>query len=174
MPTIRRTSKYRKTFDLPERLQSVEIAEGALGPWYANTLNAGRQRFLHYMSGQSLLSVIIPLRDRASAEQRLVVALRDLLRSLKVPDRWIEAELSLFGSVQYGRASDQSVLGSLRDQANLAKFRLHDGQLSVAEINRELAETPCGPMSYATPRAVAPKRLEATWTATWPSRISER
>ena len=163
MPTLLCTSKYRKTFGLPERLETAEVDEGALGPWYANTLNVGSQRFLHYMSGPSLLSVIVTLRDRHSAEQRFVQGLRELLKDLHVPESLIEREAELLGSLQYGRASNRSVLGSLRDQAYLADHRLRDDQFSLAEVNRDLAETPCGPMGYASPKKVAPERLAARW-----------
>jgi len=163
MPTLLCTSKYRKAFGLPERLETVEVDEGALGPWYANTLSVGSQRFLHYMSGPSLLSVIVTLRDRSSAEERVVRSLRALLSDLKVRETWIEREAELLGSLQYGRARDRSILGSLRDQASLAHYRLRDDRFSLAEVNRDLAETPCGAMGYASPRRIAPERLAARW-----------
>lgn len=163
MPTFLCTAKYRKAFGLPERLPTAEVDEGALGPWYANTLNVGSQRFLHYMSGPALLSVIVVLRDRHSGEQRFVRSLTELLADLGVPESWIAREAELLGSVQYGRASDRSNLGSLRDQAYLASHRLRDDQFSLAEVNRELAETPCGPRDYACPKRMAPERLAARW-----------
>ncbi len=72
MPTLLCTGKYRKTFGLPEKLTPATIDEGALGPWYANTLNVGPHRLLHFMSAPSLLSVVITLRERSTAEQRFV------------------------------------------------------------------------------------------------------
>ena len=162
MTTFLCTSKYRKTFGLPERLVTVEQPECALGPWYANTLNVGPQRMLHYMSSPSLLSVVIFLRDRHSAQQRFVRALSELLRSLNVSERYVELEVDCMGKTQYGRASDRSKLGSLRDQAYMASGDFDDG-LSLAEINERLAITPCGPMGYKSPRAVAPALLEQTW-----------
>lgn len=140
-----------------------EVTEGALGPWYANTLNVGRQRLLHYMSSTSLLSVVISLRDRHSAEHRFARALGEVLRELRAVDDSIEKELALLKAVQYGRASDRSKLGSLRDQANLANYQLARGDLSLLEVNLRLAETPCGPMNYHSPKKMAPRRLEQTW-----------
>ena len=141
---------------------TVEQPECALGPWYANTLNVGPQRLLHYMSSPSLLSVIIFLRDRHSAEQRFVRALIELLHSLDVPERYVELEIDCMGKTQYGRASDQSKLGSLRDQAYMASRDFDDG-LSLAAINERMAITPCGPMAYKSPQYVAPMLLEQTW-----------
>jgi hypothetical protein len=161
MPTLYCTSKYRKTFGIPERLSAAEVNEGALGPWYANTLNFGPQRLLHYMSGPSLLSVVVRLRERSSTETRFVQALTELLRAFKVPESFIEQEFARMSEFQYARASDRSKLGSLRDQANLASYHLADRSLS--DINLRLAETPCGPMSYNWPSRVAPELLERTW-----------
>jgi hypothetical protein len=163
MTTFLCTAKYRKTFGLPERLSPIVERECALGPWYANTLNAGSQRMLHYMSSASLLSVIVSLRERKTAEQRFIGALREMLRALNVPERYVELETGCMGEFQYGRARDRSKLGSLRDQAYLAGHDFASGDYSLAEINRRLAENPCGPMAYKSPRAVAPMLLERTW-----------
>ena len=163
MPTLLCTSKYRRTFKLPERLVPGETSEGALGPWYANTLNVGHLRMLHYMSGPSLLSVFIGLRERASAERRFILALAELLTSLGVEERYVASETAPLSGLQYGRASDRSKLGSLRDQAYLAGYHIERGDLSLAEMNVLLAETPCGPMNYASPDRVAPELLERTW-----------
>jgi hypothetical protein len=163
MTTFLCTSKYRKTFGLSERLSPNVEPECALGPWYANTLNAGSQRMLHYMSSASLLSVIIPLRERKTAEQRFIGALSEMLRALNVPERYVELETGCMGEFQYGRASDRSKLGSLRDQAYSASHYLAAGDLSLAEINSRLSQTPCGPMGYKSPRAIAPMLLEQMW-----------
>jgi hypothetical protein len=162
MPTLLCTGKYRKTFGLPEKLTPATIDEGALGPWYANTLNVGPQRLLHFMSAPSLLSVVITLRERSTTEQRFVRALNELLHSLGVEQRYIELEETLFASVTYGRSSDRSKLGSLRDQGDLAWHYVADGR-SIHDVNIRLSITPCGPMGYDNPASVAPARLKAQW-----------
>lgn len=162
MPTLLCTAKYRKTFGLPERLEIGDTREGALGPWYANTLNVGSRRMLHYMSGPSLLSVFIPLRERRTAEQRFISTLGDLLVELRVDERYIASEVELLTDTRYGRASDRSKLGSLLDQANLASFRIADDDVSIAELNFEIAHTPCEPIRNF-PDRLAPELLERTW-----------
>ena len=162
MPTLLCTGKYRKTFGLPEKLAPAKIDEGALGPWYANTLNVGPQRLLHFMSAPSLLSVVTTLRERSTAEQRFVRALSELLHSLGVEQRYIELEETLFATLTYGRAGDRSKLGSLRDQGDLAWHDVADGR-SLHDVNVRLSTTPCGPMGYNNPRSVAPALLEACW-----------
>ncbi len=157
------TAKYRKTFGIPDALQPKELPHGALDPWYANTLNVGPQRYLHYMSSQTLLSVVITLKDRSSAEPRFARGLAELLRALGVPEYWVEPEISLLSSNQYARATDRSILGSMNDQAFLAHGRLSDGSFSLSEVNLRLSETPCGPLKYDSPGRLSPERLAATW-----------
>jgi hypothetical protein len=162
MPTLLCTSKYRKAFGLPEVLPVADTFEGALGPWYANTLNVGPNRMLHYMSGPSLLSVFIRLKERTTAGQRFMTALEGLLVSLRVKDEYIERELGLLNGIQYGRASDRSKLGSMRDQAYSAKTFIARGD-SVAELNLDASTVPCGPLGYASPRNVASELLDRMW-----------
>jgi hypothetical protein len=55
----------------------------------------------------------------------------------------------------YARASNRSVLGSMRDQAYLAKHDVLDGRASsLWELWLRLAETPCGPIDYESPKKV--------------------
>ena len=163
MPTLLCTAKYRKAFGLPEHLPAAEVDEGALGPWYGDTLNVGSQRFLHYMSAPSLLSVIVTLRERSSAEQRFVRALRDLLFELKIPEAWIDRETEGLVSLRYERASNRSDLGFLRDHAEMARYRFLDGELSVAEVNLDLSDTPAIAGNRGFPREMAREKLAARW-----------
>ncbi len=163
MPTLLCTAKYRKTFGLPERLPTTEVDEGALGPWYADTLNVGSQRFVHYMSAPALLSVFVTLRERSSAEQRFARGLADLLAALNAPEAWIAREVEALGWMQYGRASNRSDLGFLKDHAFGAQYRLSTDDLSLAEVNAELAEMPAIAGNRGFPDKLALERLAARW-----------
>ena len=163
MPTLLCTAKYRKAFGLPEHLPAAEVDEGALGPWYGDTLNVGSQRFLHYMSATSLLSVIVTLRERSSAEKRLVRALRDLLVELTIPEAWIDRETEGLLSFQYGRASNRSDLGFLRDHAKMARYRFLRDEFSVAEVNVDLSGNPATAGDRGFPHEMAREKLAARW-----------
>lgn len=155
MATLRCTSKYRKAFGIAEKLPEPETSELVLGEWYANTLAIGRQRFFHYMSGRSLLSVVVPVRERRKAEGRMVEGVGRLLYHFGVSPAEVEAELDRMNDWQHARASNRSVLGSMRDQAFLAKHDVLDGFVpSLWELWLRLAETPCGPMNYDSPKKV--------------------
>jgi hypothetical protein len=162
METLCCTTKYRKLFALPNSLPAATTVSTALGPWYANVLNIGTTRLLHYMSSQSLLSVIIGQRERRSAEQRFVAALRDLLTALHVPATLIDSELDHLASFDYARATDRSVLGSMRDQAISTAYHMDK---TLPDLALHLAETPCGPMNYQSPKKVAPRLLSEKWSS---------
>ena len=157
------TAKYRRLFRLADDLAKVSVSATALGPWYANVLNIDSARMLHYMSSTSLLSVVLWQRERRSAEQRFIQSLRDLLKHLGVAPNVTEAELSEFSILQYARATDRSVLGSMREQAIIASYHLED-DTTPAYLSFVLAETPCGPRNYESPKTLAPRLLEARWS----------
>jgi hypothetical protein len=155
MATLRCTSKYRKAFGIREQLPDPETSDLVLGEWYANTLSVGRQRFFHYVASKSLLSIVIPMRERKTAELRFIEAVEQLLHHFGASRADIEAELRGMTDFTYARASNRSVLGSMRDQAYLAKYDLLDGRASsLWELWIRLAETPCGPMDYNSPKRV--------------------
>lgn len=162
------TAKYRKLLDLPSDLPAASDVETALGPWYANVLNVGNARLLHYMSSPSLLSVVIWQRERKTAEQRFVRALEQLLAELAVPQNFIQAELDLLSAFRFARATDRSVLGSMRDQAILARYHFDDS-ITPLELSLHLAMTPCGPLDYASPKKVAPQLLREKWSGPRPA-----
>jgi hypothetical protein len=161
---LRCTAKYRKAFGLPNDLPEPAPSESALGEWYGNTLNVGRARYLHYMAAEPRLSVIVPLRDRDRAEIRLAQTLLDLLLHFGVNEASARREIATLNGLAYARASDRSVLGSMRDQAILAKFDL-DRNLDLWTVNLRLSDAPCSPIGWASPGEVTPKLVEARWTA---------
>ena len=167
METLCCTTRYRKLFGLPNQLPAADespAANGsALGPWYANVMNIGSLRLLHYMSSTSLLSVVIWQREKRSAEQRFVQMLGDVLTALGAAPAIVASELALAADIAYARATSRSVLASMRDQMNGARWQLSRTR-DLLEVSLELAQTPCGPMDYASPRKVAPRLLAEHWS----------
>jgi hypothetical protein len=165
MPQVLRcTAKYRKLMGLPNALKEPPPSTSALGPWFANPLNVGRQRYLHFLSQASLLSVLIPLRERTTAEQRLQRTLRELLSALVVPPRLVEAEVAGLDTPFYAKTNNRSTLGSMNDQAFIADYHLATEPVETLwEVMLRLSETPCGPMEYQSPRSVAPKLIWERW-----------
>ncbi len=162
MGVLHCTAKYRKLFGLPDKLEKPASPVCGLGAWYANTLNVGHGRYLHYMSEEARLSVIVGLRRRHTAEQRFAQTLAHLLRHFGTDARCAEREAMSLTSLVYGRATNRSVLGSMRDHAQLAKACLRDGA-SLWDLMLFLAEAPSGPLDYESPDRVAPRLVENMW-----------
>ena len=149
MTTLRCTQKYRKAFGLPERLPEPPPSLTVLGEWYANMLNIGPNRLVHYMSGRSLLSVIVPLRDRHLAENRFREQLHALLTELGISTAAVRRELELMTELRHARASNRSIQASMRDQASVAKNAVLGRRASsIWEIMIGLTEMPCGALGY--------------------------
>ena len=70
MPTLLCTAKYRKTFGLPEYLLTTELDEGALGPWYADTLNVGSRRAARRAVAMGLIYFQVSSAQRRSGRLR--------------------------------------------------------------------------------------------------------
>lgn len=157
------TSKYRTVFGLPEKLVVPESQSNALlGPWYANTLFIGPQRYLHYMSSRTLLPIVILLRERSTAETRMVAALKELLLRIGAPAAAAQAEVDALASITYGRASDRSRLASMRDQTVCGKHFVHGGRsASPWDLTIDLAQMPSGALAYNTPLEETAKLLDA-------------
>lgn len=153
MSTLLCTAKYRSLFRLPDDMTaSPDEPNGVLGPWYANTLSIGPQRYLHYMSSRTFLPVVIWLRERQTAMERMRTALQHLLAESRAPDAILAAEISALLSFTYGRATDRSHLGSMRDQTVTAKHMTRiEPRLSPSELTMRLAEMPSGALKYRTP-----------------------
>lgn len=154
MATLRCTAKYRKALHLPEKLPEC-VDHSPLGEWYANTLSIGHQQFFHYLSGLSLLSVIVPRRESKTAEQRMVDALELLLISFGSPAGAIAVQIESMQSIKHARASNRSVLASMRDQAFVARNAVYGRRASSYwEIMVDLSVMPCGALGYNNPRKV--------------------
>jgi hypothetical protein len=163
METLCCTGKYRKLFGLPKNLPAGTESTTALGPWYANVLNIGTVRLLHYMSGSSFLSVIIRQSERKTAEQRFVRALGELLTAFQLPPNVIQAELHAMSPLRYARATDHSVLGFMRHQAQGANYDYGE-PMTLLDLSLRLAETPYDPLPDGWARRAAPRLLLARWS----------
>ncbi|MCU1228263.1 MAG: hypothetical protein JWO97_1147 [Acidobacteria bacterium] len=154
MSTLLCTSKYRALFHLPNDLaSSADEPNGSLGPWYANTLSIGPQRYIHYMSSRTLLPIVIWLRESHSAESRMRDTLRDLLSHLGIAEHVANQELEAMASFTYARATDRSRLASMRDQLITAKHVVRGGRASSPwDITIDLARMPLGVLNFQTSR----------------------
>lgn len=135
-------------------------AEGStlLGDWYCHLVRIGRRQLVLAVSEEARLPVLLAVGGKAPFEARLTSAVEDMLRALGVPEELVAGEVERMSRVTFTKSRSRSVLGSIRDFANLAAAYLEvtDDLLDVA---LKLADAPCGPLRMHTPAETARELL---------------
>ena len=155
MLTIRCTRKLLK------RLGTEAVSEPArptnrLGDWYANLVFSRRLRLIICVSERSLLPVLVEARDFPSFIPRFREAVLSVLRHIGVASELLNSEEGEMGQITIGVTASRRVLGSLNDLASLARFTLAERpEIDLTALAIELADTPCSPLNYETPRSVS-------------------
>ncbi len=131
-----------------------------LGDWYGNVLFSVHHRLIIFVSEQSLLPVIMPLRERKQLLPSFRSRLSELLFHLDVSEKVVSLELAEMRSVSIARTANPSVLGTMNDFIKSAKIyiQMHE-DFSLLDLELWLAETPCGPKVYRYPNKLAPQLL---------------
>ncbi len=155
MVTVRCTRRLARHLKAEAANRSVRVPTTRLGDWYANLLFTKRHRLIICVSERSLLPVIVAAKDRSAFTSRLREAIRSVLWSIGVPADAVNQEIAEMGDVTIGPTASRSVLGSLNDMALGARFALEDQpNMDLLSLATELADTPCSPLEYASPRSV--------------------
>ena len=153
---------FRCTQRLAKRLR-VPLADdalpstGALGDWYANSLNVGHSRYVLCLSEPTLLPVILPAR-KAEFPNRFSHYLADVLSHISVPDEVIKRETEKLGQPTFAKTRSRPLLGTLNDFIFSASVFLERGD-SVLEANLHLAEMPSKVIGFSFPSEVAKQTL---------------
>jgi len=146
-----------------DEIVSPSPATTVLGDWYANDLNIGRHRLVLCTNERSLLTVVVTARDLPDLPRRLAESAATLLGSLGVRHDRIRTEVREMQWIQVARTQSRSVLGSMNDFAFAVDvyFRSDREAVSLQELDRWLAETPCKPLQYRSPGEVAGELMRA-------------
>ena len=114
MTTINCTQKLAKRlpFEMPEKYLPVTTR---LGPWCANTFNIGRFPCIILTNEQTLLTVLVVLKEIKTLYPRFLSSLEWLLRAIGVQGPHIDQELREMHSAQFARNTNRSTLGSMND-----------------------------------------------------------
>jgi hypothetical protein len=158
--TIRCTRKLRKHLAVGKVSGVSGTATTVLGDWYANLLYTRRYRLIICVSDRTLLAVFVAAKNPAGFISRMQTSARSLLWALGVPSDAIEREMREMDKVALGAASNQSVLGSLRELALQARYALErHPDMDLLTLAIQVAETPCGAIKYQSPDRATLARL---------------
>ncbi len=127
-----------------------------LGPWCANSFNAGPYPMILFTNERTLLSVVIPLKQAGTFHDRFLASLEVLLHTIALSSHEIAPELAEMTSMQLTNTANRSVLGSMNDFVYHAKASLYESpRLSLEELSFNLCSFPCAPLKYRYPREAA-------------------
>lgn len=107
------------------------------------------------MSERSLLPVFVKVKDRSSFIIRFQEQVRSVLECIGVPPDAIKRETHEMAQVALGATVSRTVLGSLNDLALLSRFAIEGrSHLDLTSLAVEIADTPCSPIKYESPRSM--------------------
>jgi len=156
---LRCTARLQKRLKLP-KLAEPGPSTTALGDWYGNVFNLGRQPLVILTSERSLLSVVLPARGLDDLPARFPIALMKLLLRLGVPGAAIDRELGQMNEVVYGATRNRRVLGVMNDAVMIIKYVASTRpELGLQDFEDDIAKTPYRPLPDCYPRDVALKLL---------------
>ena len=124
-----------------------------LGDWYGNILRIGHRRMLIFISERSRLPVVIPMKESKRLDVVFPDVVCEVLAATGVSARDIASERLQMSEIAFGPTRNRSLLGTLNDFANMARFtdaRRAEPE-SPEELMRFLARTPMLPLNGANP-----------------------
>jgi Domain of unknown function (DUF6933) len=154
--TIRCTRKLLKRLRAKARGEPTRPTN-RLGDWYANLVSTRRGMLVICVSERSLLPALVAAtRDSGSFILAFQEAVRSVLREIGAASELVESEARETKQIAIGTTASRRVLGSLNDLAYLARLTIADHpRIDLGALAVELAETPCSPLNYETPRSVS-------------------
>ena len=120
MVVLRCTQKLLVRLKQIDGLPPVESAT-RLGDWYGNVLQIGRRQHLLFISEQSRLPVIIPIREAKRLGTVFPDAVCEMLVNVGVTASDIAEERLRMSDLAFGRTRNRSLLGTLNDFAFMAQ-----------------------------------------------------
>lgn len=131
-----------------------------LGDWYANLIICRPQHLVLAVSERTLLPVLVPAKDAKGLPGRVTSAVEDTLATLGVDEAAIRRELQEMQAWRFGKTANRRVLGSMNDLIFQLGYQLAaHPERSLLDHGLALAETPCGPLEYGSPRMATEARF---------------
>jgi hypothetical protein len=90
--------------------------------------------------------------------------LAEVLTALRVPERFIDLELSQMDPFAFAATRGRTVLGSMTDFVLNFRYMLPlEPDFRLLDWSLRLADIPCGPIGMGWPKNVAPEMLRARY-----------
>jgi len=159
MQLIRCTKKLQKEIGLKNSdLISNEPCDSYLGSWHANLIYIDRRKCVLFVNDRTLFNFIVPdvLRAQIRNLKKLFKEyLQSVLSEIGIMESEIQKILSEYSKVEYAKANNKSVLGSMNDLAFHYKYHILEAggvhSYAVPSIIKNLNHMPMGAIDYAYP-----------------------
>jgi hypothetical protein len=153
--TIRCTRKLLKLLGA-EAIINPPSPTNRLGNWYAKLVLVRQVPLIICISERSLLPVIVEATGASSFSSRFREAARSVLQGIGAGPDMVGREVREMESTAIDVTANRRVVGSLNDLASLARFEIEDNpSIDLVTLAVKLAETPCSPLKYESPRTVS-------------------
>jgi hypothetical protein len=159
MINLRCTKKLLTQLHITE-FEEEDVSTNILGAWYANCFFVDRKPFVIFVNEKTVLSVVIPLKDTFNLHIRFLIALKELLMKIGIPEEVIYAELNEMNVIKYGHTKNGSTVAHM----NNLIYKVFDWlsipkEVEVPYLNMYLAENLTGPEPYRVPKEEVEKIL---------------
>ena len=156
MMTIRCTRELLRRLKAEVRREPT-CPTNRLGDCYAKLVSTKRGTLAICVSERSLLPALVEAtKDTGAFVLAFREALRSVLHAIGAEPHWVQREAQETEQIALGTTASRHILGSLNDLAFLARATIEDHpHVDLVALAVELADTPCSPLNYETPRSVS-------------------
>jgi hypothetical protein len=143
-------------------LATLPADENPFADWSAGLFRVRHTQYILVTNTKSLYSTVLPgkgVSDEATFVGRAMSGIRECLEADGYWGVYERSIAPLLGTVQFARALNRSVTGSVNDLIKQAVILLDTGECSLAEVSSRLKETPMTGLktdgsTHGFPRAV--------------------
>lgn len=157
MGVIRCTRKLLSELQMKPGGDSVPTA--GIGGWHANLLRIDRRKCVLFTNDKTLYTFLVTGMKKPDFENILEVFRLSLFKNLakeELPQSQVELVFNEHRKLIITRTNSRSVLGSMNDLANQARFLIYDmgGLCNIDQdvLNYELNHVPMGAIGYRNSR----------------------
>ena len=151
--TVRCTRRVLRFLNAGDIDCEIRSPTTRLGDWYANLLSTKHRRLIVCVSGRSLLPLFVTVKNPSGFASRLGESMRSVLWTLGVPARSIDCELREMSPLVFASTIRSNAGWFVKRTIFQARFAIEqEPEIDLLNLALEIAETPCSPLKYATPR----------------------
>ena len=132
-------------------LATLPLDENPFADWSAGLFLVGRPQYILVTNTKSLYSTVLPAKgvtDGKTFVERALSGLREFMDADGQEGVYERLVAPVSGAVQFAKALNRSVTGSMNDMTKLAAFCLAEGDVSPVEIGSRLKGIPMSALKH--------------------------